>query len=130
MVVNNTKQAASSGLYSAADRFDSVILHRRLRLPNDFFSSGNLTKILYAFLTFDMCATRPTHYILLDLITLTYLTNHFARSNTGIVGSNPTHGMDVCLRLFCVCVVLCRHRSCVGLIPRPRCPTDCLRLRN
>jgi hypothetical protein len=31
----------------------------------------------------------------------------FARSNTGIVGSNPTRGMDVCLHLFCVCVVLC-----------------------
>jgi hypothetical protein len=27
----------------------------------------------------------------------------FARSNTGIVGSNPTQGMDVCLYLFCVC---------------------------
>jgi hypothetical protein len=25
----------------------------------------------------------------------------------GIVGSNPTRGMDVCVRLFCVCVVLC-----------------------
>jgi hypothetical protein len=23
------------------------------------------------------------------------------------VGSNPARGMDVCLRLFCVCVVLC-----------------------
>jgi hypothetical protein len=31
----------------------------------------------------------------------------FACSNTGIVGSNPTRGMDVCVRLFCVCVVLC-----------------------
>jgi hypothetical protein len=28
----------------------------------------------------------------------------FARSNAGIVGSNPTKGMDVCLCLFCVCV--------------------------
>jgi hypothetical protein len=28
----------------------------------------------------------------------------FARSNTGIVGSNPIQDMDVCLRLFCVCV--------------------------
>jgi hypothetical protein len=28
-------------------------------------------------------------------------------SNTGIVGSNPTHGMDVCVRLLYVCVVLC-----------------------
>jgi hypothetical protein len=31
----------------------------------------------------------------------------FARSNTGIVGSNPTQGMDACVRLLCVCVVLC-----------------------
>jgi hypothetical protein len=32
----------------------------------------------------------------------------FARLNTGIVGSNPARGMDVCMRLFGVCVVLCR----------------------
>jgi hypothetical protein len=31
----------------------------------------------------------------------------FARSNAGIVVSNPTQGMDVCVRLFCVCAVLC-----------------------
>jgi hypothetical protein len=31
----------------------------------------------------------------------------FVRSNTGIMGSNPTRGMDVCVRLFRVCVVLC-----------------------
>jgi hypothetical protein len=31
----------------------------------------------------------------------------FARSNTGIVGSNPTWDMDVCVLLFCVYVVLC-----------------------
>jgi hypothetical protein len=29
----------------------------------------------------------------------------FARSNTKLVGYNPTPGIDVCLRLFCVCVV-------------------------
>jgi hypothetical protein len=28
----------------------------------------------------------------------------FARSNTRIVGSNPMQGMDVCLRLFSVCI--------------------------
>jgi hypothetical protein len=27
-----------------------------------------------------------------------YATLVFARSNTGIVGSNPTQGMDVCVR--------------------------------
>jgi hypothetical protein len=31
----------------------------------------------------------------------------FARSKAGIVCSNPTQGMDVCLRLFCVCAVVC-----------------------
>jgi hypothetical protein len=31
----------------------------------------------------------------------------FGRLNAGIVGSNPTQGMDVCARLFCVCIVLC-----------------------
>jgi hypothetical protein len=31
----------------------------------------------------------------------------FAPSNAGIVGSIPTQGMDVCVYLFCVCVVLC-----------------------
>jgi hypothetical protein len=31
----------------------------------------------------------------------------FARLNTGIVGSNPTRDMNVCVRLLCVCVVLC-----------------------
>jgi hypothetical protein len=30
----------------------------------------------------------------------------FARSNAGIVGSNRTRGMDVCVRLFCFCVGL------------------------
>jgi hypothetical protein len=31
----------------------------------------------------------------------------FARSNTGILGSDPTRGTDVPVRLFRVCVVLC-----------------------
>jgi hypothetical protein len=30
----------------------------------------------------------------------------FARSNARIVGSSPSRGMDICLRLTCVCVVL------------------------
>jgi hypothetical protein len=36
----------------------------------------------------------------------------FARSKSGILGSNPTRGMDVCVRLFHVCIVLC---VCSGL---------------
>jgi hypothetical protein len=31
----------------------------------------------------------------------------FARINTGIVVWNPTRGTDICVLLFCVCVVLC-----------------------
>jgi hypothetical protein len=31
----------------------------------------------------------------------------FVGSNNGVVGSNPTRGMDVCARLFCIYVVLC-----------------------
>jgi hypothetical protein len=31
----------------------------------------------------------------------------FDRSNAGTVGSDPTKGMDVCVGLFCVCVILC-----------------------
>jgi hypothetical protein len=31
----------------------------------------------------------------------------FTSSNSGIVGSNPTKDMDVCVRFLCVCVVLC-----------------------
>jgi hypothetical protein len=34
--------------------------------------------------------------------------NVFARSNTGIMCSNPTRGMNVCVRLFCVFADLCR----------------------
>jgi hypothetical protein len=30
----------------------------------------------------------------------------FVRSNAGIVGSNPTQGVDVCMRLLCGCFVL------------------------
>jgi hypothetical protein len=31
----------------------------------------------------------------------------FVCSNAGIVSSNPTRGMDVCVPSFCACVVLC-----------------------
>jgi hypothetical protein len=37
--------------------------------------------------------------------------NVFTRSNAGVVGSNPTRGMDICVRLFCVCAVLCVGRG-------------------
>jgi hypothetical protein len=44
----------------------------------------------------------------------------FARSNVGVVGSNSIRGMDVCVRLFCVCVVLCVGRGRRSRKPRLR----------
>jgi hypothetical protein len=43
--------------------------------------------------------------------------NVFALLNTGIVDSDPTEGMHICLYFFCVYL---RERSCDGLILRPR----------
>jgi hypothetical protein len=43
-----------------------------------------------------------------------------ARSKTGVIGSNPIQEMDVCVRLFCVCVgnVLATGCSTVqGVLP-------------
>jgi hypothetical protein len=50
--------------------------------------------------------------------------NVFVRSNTGIVGSDPTWGMDVCVCRFCLCCPVNRWLLYDGLIPRPRSPTD------
>jgi hypothetical protein len=51
----------------------------------------------------------------------------FARSDAGIVDSNPTQGMDVCVRLFCVCVVLCVGRGlATAWSPGPMSPTNCV----
>jgi hypothetical protein len=41
----------------------------------------------------------------------------FARSNAGIVGSNPTEGMVVCL--FCVCVLSCVHVAALRRVHPP-----------
>jgi hypothetical protein len=65
-------------------------------------------------------------YLDISPITVAVLTTAwtvFASSNTGIVGSNPTRGVDVCLRLFCVHAVALRrgnppskefYRLCIG----------------
>jgi hypothetical protein len=51
----------------------------------------------------------------------------FASSNTEIVDSKPLRGIDVCVRLSCVCVVLCVGSGLsMGWSPRPRSPTDCV----
>jgi hypothetical protein len=49
----------------------------------------------------------------------------FILSNTGIVGLNLTHRLNVCPHFFCV-YVECRQRLGDGLIPRPGNPTNCL----
>jgi hypothetical protein len=43
------------------------------------------------------------------------------------MGSNPTQGVNVCVRLFCVCVVLCRVAALRQADPRPRSPIDCVK---
>jgi hypothetical protein len=48
----------------------------------------------------------------------------FTSSEAGIVSSNPTEGMDVCVRLFCVCLQAAALRLAD---PRPRSPTDCVK---
>jgi hypothetical protein len=51
----------------------------------------------------------------------------FARSNAGVVVSNPTRGrISVCV--YSVFVLSCIGSGlATGLIPRPRSPTDCLK---
>jgi hypothetical protein len=52
----------------------------------------------------------------------------FVGSDAGIMGSNPTQGMDVwCVYAFimCLCCPVFRQRPCDGLITRPRSPTVC-----
>jgi hypothetical protein len=44
--------------------------HLRLCLPRGLFPSGLPTKTLYALIFYSMCATRPAHLILFDLIDL------------------------------------------------------------
>jgi hypothetical protein len=53
--------------------------------------------------------------------------NIFARSKAGIVGSNPTQGMDVCLCLFCVCI---GSGLAMGWSPVQGVPPTVLGLRN
>jgi hypothetical protein len=51
----------------------------------------------------------------------------FSRLNSGILGSNPTQGIDVYVRLFCVWVVLfVGNGLAMGLIACPRNPIDCV----
>jgi hypothetical protein len=50
----------------------------------------------------------------------------FARSNTRVLGSNPTRSMDVSVRLFCLCYSVRMWWPGDRLIPNPRGCIDCV----
>jgi hypothetical protein len=55
----------------------------------------------------------------------------FARSNAGNVCSNPIQGMDVCVRLVCVCAVVCVGSNLVtGWSPSKESYGLCIKLCN
>jgi len=59
-------------VYSHSTSVRSVLIlssHKRLGLPNDLFPSDFPTKIVCAFLIYQLHATCPAHYILIDLNT-------------------------------------------------------------
>jgi hypothetical protein len=49
---------------------------------------------------------RVEKYVLITVTAQSKAWTVFAHLNHGIVGSNPAWGMDVCVRLFYVCIVL------------------------
>jgi hypothetical protein len=52
--------------------------------------------------------------------------NGFYRSNTSIMGSNPTRSMDMCARFPLLISILCRQTPCDGLILPPGSLPKCL----
>jgi hypothetical protein len=50
-----------------------------------------------------ICNTNKINILPITMAARSKAWNVFALSNTGIMCSNPIQGMDVCLRLFCVC---------------------------
>jgi hypothetical protein len=50
----------------------------------------------------------------------------FARSNTGVVGSNPTQDMDACVRLLCVCAIMCVGSDLWRADPHSRGSAQCV----
>jgi hypothetical protein len=53
----------------------------------------HIRKPIDDFVLFQLCTLKP-----ITVGARSKVCNVFARSNTGIVGSNPTEGMDVCRR--------------------------------
>jgi hypothetical protein len=91
--------------WTVSGRLDRDWTNRRAR----FYPTRNRTKAMNLY-------ARNLRFRLRSLIfefpiyvrPITVAARSKVRSNTGVVGSNPTRVMDVCQRLFCVYVVLCR----------------------
>jgi hypothetical protein len=70
-------------------------------------------------------------YRLITVAALSKASTVFARSNVWIVSSNPAQDMDVCVRLFCVCVVLCVGSGlAIGCLPSKESYRLCIGIRN
>jgi hypothetical protein len=102
--------------YTAMRTSDSTVKKLFLILP---FELGTILAAENITSSYIMVYTSKRIIIIIIIITIpiteaerSKARNVFARLNTEIMGSNPTRGMDVCVRLFCVCVVLCRERPC------------------
>jgi hypothetical protein len=67
-----------------------------------------------------MVYTHQTALGPLTVVSRSKVQNVFARSTTGIMGSNPTTGTAVGLRRCCTRVILCKEGPYNGLIPRER----------
>jgi hypothetical protein len=74
-----------------------------LFLTNSLMNSGNNISDLH-FVRLNMIVD---FWVLITVAARSKAWTVFALSNTEVVGSNSKVDMDVCVRLFCVCVVLC-----------------------
>jgi hypothetical protein len=74
----------------------------------DWFPFYHLKQYMYTVkkYSFNVQLAKFKH-MLITLAAWSKAWNVFSRWIIGIVGSNPTRGRDVCVPLFCVCVVLC-----------------------
>jgi hypothetical protein len=90
-----------------ATHFDSCSHHRVLRkslLESSALSARNKSPV-YTFVYVPMCRALALSG------DFSYVSSVFTRSNAGILRSNPTRGMDICVRLFCVGAVLYKGRK-------------------
>jgi hypothetical protein len=103
-------------------RYIATRLHTSMTARSSAVTQNTQATLYSIYRSYKQCKmiSLPRTWLLLVFIVMN------SKLNTRIVGSDPTRGMDVRLRLFGVCVVLCSHWPCDELIPRPRSPIDCL----